>query len=553
MNKEEILIKCIDDIEAGICTLEECLAKNPEIADELRSLLDVTTRVQNLQGLPSTEFILRTKSHLAETMRLDIFRVEKKSGAFSWFGLLSTARKTVLVICCVLLVLLFVGSSTAYASLNSLPDESLYPIKRSLEKVQLTFTPGSENKANLYLDLSSRRVSEAEQLAILKRSIDSSVLESSAKDIDEAVKEINKNSLEIIKTFLNKLSLVTLEEELILSRMQSDMPEVDKETLAKSRETIFRGNLIAKVAYNNLDFLNNKPSVNDTDLDKSRFKVEGTLTSTEKGIWQIGGISISGIKNSQDAPPIGSTVEIEGIVYNNEVLIISIEYKQSSTDRVQVEGRYVGNTEDNTIWYIGSIPVGNLPNREPPLKDQEIKLDGILQNNKFVLTDLNDENKNDIEISGTLSNFNSINNTITVIHDGQQIIININQALIKTEDGHNFDLSNFIFTDGEKVSVEIEGLFQENNIIYAKLITLEFDEINLEQNESEDSDYDSEQEIESKDALYEENEDSESEETLNVEDDERDQESDGNTLDDSDIENDDTEDNIQEDSDAEKD
>jgi hypothetical protein len=532
MNKEEILIKCIDDIEAGICTLEGCLAKNPEIADELRSLLDITTRVQNLQELPSTEFILRTKSHLVETMRLDIVRVEKKSGAFSWFGLLSTARKTALVTCCVLLVLLFVGSSTAYASMDSLPDESLYPIKRSLEIVQLTFTPGSENKANLYLDLSSRRVSEAEQLSILKRSIDSSILESSANDIDEAVKEISKSPTIKIQAFMNKLSQITLDEELILNKIQNGIREDDRETIAKSREMVFRGNLIAKVVYNNPDFLNNKPTVNDTDLDKSRFKVEGTLSNIENGVWQIGGISISGIKISQDAPPIGSTVEIEGIVYNNEVLIISIEYKQSSTDRVQIEGRYVGNTEDNTIWYIGSIPVGNLQNREPPLKDQEIKLDGTLQNNKFVLTDLNDENEDDIEISGTLSNYNSINNTITVIRNGQQTIININQALIKTEDGHNFDLSNFIIADGEKVSVEIEGLFQENNIIYAKLITLEFDEINLEQNESEDS---------------------ESEGNLIVKDGERDQESVENTSDESDLEGDDTEDNVQEDPDAEKD
>ena len=70
MKKEYVLARCIDEIQAGKSTLEGCLARYPNLSDELRPLLAVATNIQPEMAILSLESEQRIRNHLIETMQV---------------------------------------------------------------------------------------------------------------------------------------------------------------------------------------------------------------------------------------------------------------------------------------------------------------------------------------------------------------------------------------------------------------------------------------------------------------------------------------------------
>jgi hypothetical protein len=64
-----------------------------------------------------------------------------------------------------LLILAFAGGSVFAASTDSAPGDLLYPVKRTLEQIQMAFTFSDAGKAELHAMLASRRVEEIELIA----------------------------------------------------------------------------------------------------------------------------------------------------------------------------------------------------------------------------------------------------------------------------------------------------------------------------------------------------------------------------------------------------
>jgi len=122
---EGILDACLSDIQRGASTLEECLARHPEHAAQLRPLLQAAARVQ--RGVrkqdPSPAFKARARAGITRHMQA---HPRQKSGGLSMFGRLSLGF-TALV--CTLLI-----SGTAYAQ-SVLPGSSFYPWKLASERV----------------------------------------------------------------------------------------------------------------------------------------------------------------------------------------------------------------------------------------------------------------------------------------------------------------------------------------------------------------------------------------------------------------------------------
>ena len=47
MRKEDILAGCIDEILAGMATVEDCLARHPRVGGELRPLLRIAASIKS--------------------------------------------------------------------------------------------------------------------------------------------------------------------------------------------------------------------------------------------------------------------------------------------------------------------------------------------------------------------------------------------------------------------------------------------------------------------------------------------------------------------------
>ena len=98
-----------------------------------------------------------------------------------------------------LLLLLLIGSGVVIAANNSMPDESLYPVKTTMEKIQLKLTPSDLDKARLHVKFAERRTKE--MVAMEKKNKAQKV----EKLANNAKQELNKTVLLVdsIKTQKN--------------------------------------------------------------------------------------------------------------------------------------------------------------------------------------------------------------------------------------------------------------------------------------------------------------------------------------------------------------
>jgi hypothetical protein len=123
---EGILDSCLNDLKRGASTLDECLARHPEHAAQLKPLLQTAARVERggrSQG-PSAGFKARTRARLIQHMEAHPRRIIRGSlSMFHKFALSFTAMA------CAFLI-----AGTAYAQ-NVLPGNSFYTWKLASERV----------------------------------------------------------------------------------------------------------------------------------------------------------------------------------------------------------------------------------------------------------------------------------------------------------------------------------------------------------------------------------------------------------------------------------
>ncbi|MBT3412471.1 MAG: hypothetical protein HOJ15_03725 [Candidatus Jacksonbacteria bacterium] len=92
----------------------------------------------------------------------------------------------------VLLGVIILGSSVASvgATMGSLPGDRLYPIKRTIENVQVAITPSIEEKAKIELSLASKRVEELQE--VTSRAKDEEDTEKASNRVKQALNEVTK-------------------------------------------------------------------------------------------------------------------------------------------------------------------------------------------------------------------------------------------------------------------------------------------------------------------------------------------------------------------------
>ena len=144
-NIETTLEQCLNEIESGESTLEECLARYPEHAVELPSLLRASARLARGGAvMPSPVFKARTRTEL--NSYIQSHPRGKRPVPFVWrlaFNALTT-------------FLAFFILGTAIAQ-RALPGDTLYSLKLSSERVWRTV---SIDRLQTDLTLSNRRVKE---------------------------------------------------------------------------------------------------------------------------------------------------------------------------------------------------------------------------------------------------------------------------------------------------------------------------------------------------------------------------------------------------------
>ena len=181
----EVIDECLEALRRGE-SIDDCLSRHPDIADELRPLLtaavamaDVApTRDDTTRRVAHTRFEGAVRHHLATNQR-------SASGRFSirdWWNTRASGWTRIWAVgfaSMALFVVLSTGAA-AYASTDALPDSPLYPVKRATEHARLAITFSDESRAIYHLELIERRTLE---LAAVAESGDQALAEELSRDV----------------------------------------------------------------------------------------------------------------------------------------------------------------------------------------------------------------------------------------------------------------------------------------------------------------------------------------------------------------------------------
>ena len=151
---ENILEKCLERITVKGESIEACLRDYPEHASRLEPLLrtaiSASSRTHHIQAV--SELKLKAKNKMFSATQCRKQKQVKVVGAFAW--------KYRWALPAMLLLLLLIGSGVVIGANDSMPDESLYPVKTTMEKIQLKLTPSDQDKAKLHVKFAERRTEE---------------------------------------------------------------------------------------------------------------------------------------------------------------------------------------------------------------------------------------------------------------------------------------------------------------------------------------------------------------------------------------------------------
>lgn len=172
----EVLASCLDRVQAGESTVEECLAAHPEFAEELGGLIRAALAIAPPPAVePDPHFRSRARSTLLTTIALEQGQAENRTflrrvmhaifGRPSRTGPIGRPAEMPLPVFLALAILVGAGSAgVSLAAEEALPGEPLYALKTVTEVVRLSLAPSDAARAELNLLYASRRLDEMERL-----------------------------------------------------------------------------------------------------------------------------------------------------------------------------------------------------------------------------------------------------------------------------------------------------------------------------------------------------------------------------------------------------
>jgi len=176
---EDILVQCIDDIKAGRSSIEDCLDRYPSVREQLEPLLRIALEIREPPDVkPSPSFKVKARVWLMD-------QIHGKQAVTKWpWSRYNSQVKPIpyirrfnmaSIILVIVLTFSALGGGTAYASQDSLPGDTLYPVKLATEQIRMMLPGDDVAKAKRALGFVERRMGEIEALAEMGRPQDMSL------------------------------------------------------------------------------------------------------------------------------------------------------------------------------------------------------------------------------------------------------------------------------------------------------------------------------------------------------------------------------------------
>jgi hypothetical protein len=328
-----ILDECLAALSRGE-SLEACLSRYPEHAEELRTQLllaqrlSLTTRHQPRPGIQSAAWQqFRTR---AEDMRLGRRPRLSINISIGWMRPLAIAAAVVFAI-------LAAGGGTVYASQDALPDSPLYRVKLAAEDVRLWFVFDDVHEAEILLDQSNERTDEIMEMVRSGKPVPGNVL--------DALRERNAGAVRILEDhpdeqdLLDRAGKQSAAQEGLLLALWGDLSESARDDYAEAVATLHNAQLRTS---------NTRGSVTPDDVAAGVINIAGLAEPAADGLWLFGGVEVrldtGTLGEAEDLEPGQAVQVIAARGANGRLLALRV----TVTEREQPQQRYVvsGALED---------------------------------------------------------------------------------------------------------------------------------------------------------------------------------------------------------------
>ena len=184
---ERALDECLDLVLKDEQSVEACMRRYPEHADEMAPLLQLAQEVKGtLDFTPSAAAKTRARLLLQAAVARQQAGGVRRWRWPGWLRLTGPPRWAVGV-ATIVLVMAVGGTGVVAASSDSMPDQPLYPVKRAVEEARLVLTFSSNGRAQLHARFADRRI---EEIAVLSRKGDAKRVSSLTTDLDRHLRRI---------------------------------------------------------------------------------------------------------------------------------------------------------------------------------------------------------------------------------------------------------------------------------------------------------------------------------------------------------------------------
>jgi len=245
-----ILAECLEALDRGEITIEECQQRYPQYQEELKYLLLLSKYIKAAPDVtPSPVFRHAASTRMNNLIKNQIsLQKNQQSDRSRQHARKAKDRVTVrrhsipriLVTAIVVIGLLFGGTvSTAAASSDSLPGDTLYPVKTSIEDIKLVFAD-DEGDVELNVQYAQNRVEEMQALVEANRYDDIPIAvqryEHNIADLAQAMAILSANDPARAEAHANLLEAARANRTEVLTGLLDKVPDQAKKGIQRALE-----------------------------------------------------------------------------------------------------------------------------------------------------------------------------------------------------------------------------------------------------------------------------------------------------------------------------
>jgi hypothetical protein len=237
-----ILANCLDVIEQRGATLEECVAPYPDQRGPLIELLSAAQALRAAPAVtPSLDFRIDARQRLIAHLPSRRSRRAVMVNVLSaWRHRLVASKVLLLRLTVILLVGVVIGSSVVAASAQSLPNDVLYPVKRTMEQARLVFAPDSTSSGDLRLTFAVERLAEVQRLIDRDRGAEAVIAIDDFSDQMESAVSITQSMPDTTERaiLIKRVNESIQSSDVVLSRAQERLPEAAQVAVKRARAVL---------------------------------------------------------------------------------------------------------------------------------------------------------------------------------------------------------------------------------------------------------------------------------------------------------------------------